>query len=124
MRLTEADLSAYDWRTHTLCLTPAAANRIRSEWAAGGARGTFGVQARGELCYQGRFMLDIESNMPSEPYVYVSAHTMFFNWGDRLPEHGPAITILWQARQGDRLADPRADSRVKAAREEAGLLRK
>ncbi len=110
--LTDKDIVAYDWNTHTLKLRPGLAQQLDREY---GRRSVspFVVIANGQRCYLGAFLSHISSYMPSVPVIQVF-----------LSGHSPEKAIRIRESPISGTKDPRSDPRIRRALEQAGLLGK
>lgn len=113
--LSDKDILAYEWETHTMTLVPSAIERLPRP-GAGGIQ--FVVVADGERCYAGAFWSSMSSMGCSLPVIRV----------DRLVDPPPegSLRIDWgypgRKRSIDERDDPRSDPRVKKCLEELGKL--
>lgn len=117
--VTEMEVLAYDWQTHTVYVDSAVANRLWRERVGELVGGSpFMVEAGGEVCYRGAFTTSVSST--SVPSVVI----LLPYWNIR--DGGPVGLVLELGYPSPAFfqgPDPREDPRVRTALARTGKLK-
>ncbi len=117
--LTDADIVAYSWPTHTLILKPGVVTKLKAELMSKLSHSfPFKVEADGVICYQGVFTTS-ESSIPQSCAV-INLNPIGKPPAER--KDRLSITLGYPSEKFFRGKDPRGDPRIRAALVALGKL--